>query len=82
MKISIEDEVVYVGGSLDGKLVRPSLVNNLITFNQTNLPILHREDFFDGDYPFCIVEYYYYEEKDGKAVLKFGKSEKKEIMTI
>ena len=82
MKISIEDEVVYVGGSLDGKLVRPSLVNNLITFNQTHLALIHRENFFDGDYPFGIDEYYYYEENNGKVVLKLGKTKKSEIVEI
>ena len=82
MKLSVETEAVYVGGSQDGKLVRPSLVKDLITFNQTHLPVIHRENFFDGDYPFGIEEYYYYEENNGKVVLKLGKTEKSEIVNI
>ena len=80
MKLSVETEAVYVGGSQDGKLVRPSLVRDLITFNQTHLAVMHRENFFDGDYPFGIDEYYYYEENNGKVVFKLGRSEKKEII--
>ena len=79
MKKSIETEAVYIGGSQDGKSVRPSLVKNIITFTPT-LPIIHRENFFDGDYPFGIDEYYYYEENNGKVVFKLGRSEKKEII--
>ena len=79
MSVSVETEAVYVGGSQDGKLVRPSLVKDIITFTPT-LPIIHRENFFDGDYPFGIDEYYYYEENNGKVVFKLGRSEKKEII--
>ena len=79
MKVSKKTEAVYIGGSQDGKLVRPSLVKNIITFTPT-LPIIHRENFFDGDYPFGIDEYYYYEENNGKVVFKLGKSEKSEII--
>ena len=82
MKLSVETEAVYVGGSQDGKLVRPSLVKDLITFNQTHLPVIHRENFFDGDYPFGIDEYYHYEENNGKVVLRLGKTEKSEIVDI
>ena len=78
--MSNKTEVVYVGGSQDGKLVRPSLVKDLITFNQTHLAVIHRENFFDGDYPFGIDEYYYYEENNGKVVLKLGKTKKSEII--
>jgi hypothetical protein len=82
MKPSVETEAVYVGGSQDGKLVRPSLVKDLITFNQTHLPVIHREYFFDGDYPFGVNEYYHYEENNGKVVFKLGKTEKVEINDI
>ena len=75
-------EAVYVGGSQDGKLVRPSLLRNLITFNQTHLAVIHRENFFDGDYPFGIDEYYYYEENNGKVVLRLHKTKKSEIVEI
>ena len=44
-KLTIETEATYVGGSQDGKLVRPSLVKDLTTFNQTHLPAIHRENF-------------------------------------
>ena len=71
--MSNKTEVVYVGGSQDGKLVRPSLVKDLITFNETHLAVIHRENFFDGDYPFGIDEYYYYEENNGKVVLNLVK---------
>ena len=81
MKESIETEAVYIGGSQDGKLVRPSLVKNIITFTPT-LPIIHRENFFDGDYPFGIDEYYYYEENNGKVILKLRKTKKVELVDI
>ena len=80
-KITAKDEATYVGGSQDGKLVRPSIVKDLITYNQTNLPIIHRENFFDGDYPFGVNEYYYYEENNGKIILKLGETKKSEIVT-
>ena len=75
-------EAEYVGGSLDGKLVRPSLQKDLITYNQTHLAVIHRENFFDGDYPFGVEEYYYYEENNGKIVLRLGKTKKSEIVPI
>ena len=81
-KLTIETEATYVGGSQDGKLVRPSLVKDLTTFNQTHLPAIHRENFFDGDYPYGVNEYYYYEENNGKVVFKLGKTEKVEIVDI
>ena len=81
-KITVEDEATYVGGSQDGKLVRPSLVKDLITYNQIHLAVIHRENFFDGDYPFGVNEYYYYEENNGKVVLKLGKTKKSEIVGI
>ena len=80
-KISVETKVVYVGGSQDGKLLRPSLVKDLITFTP-KLPIIHRENFFDGDYPFAIDEYYHYEENNGKVVFKLGKTEQRELVEI
>ena len=78
--MSNKAEAVYIGGSQDGKLVRPSLVKDIITFTPT-LPIIHRENFFDGDYPFGIDEYYYYEENNGKIILKLGETKKSEIVT-
>ena len=80
-KLTIETEATYVGGSQDGKLLRPSLVKDLITFTP-KLPIIHRENFFDGDYPYGVNEYYYYEENNGKVVFKLGKTEKVEIVDI
>ena len=80
--MSNKTEAVYIGGSQDGKLVRPSLVRDLITFNQTHLAVIHRENFFDGDYPFGVDEYYHYEENNGKVVLRLGKTEKVEIVGI
>ena len=82
MNVGIETEAVYVGGSQDGKLAKPSLVKDLITFNQTHIPIIHRENFFDDDYPFGINEYYHYEENNGKVVLRLGKTEKVELINI
>ena len=82
VKLSEETEATYVGGSQDGKLVRPSLVRDLITFNQTHLAVMHRENFFNGDYPYGINEYYYYEENNGKIVLRLRKTEKSEIIDI
>ena len=81
MRLSKKTEATYTGGSKDGMLVRPSMVKDIITFTPT-LPIIHRENFFDGDYPFGIDEYYYYEENNGKVVFKLGKTEKKEIIEI
>ena len=82
MKEIVETEVVYIGGRKDGMLVRPSLVKDLIAFNQTNLPIIVSNDFYDGDYPIAVNEYYYFEENNGKIVFKLGKTEKVEINDI
>ena len=79
IKLSEETEATYVGGSQDGKLVRPSLVKDLKN-HVLPIAVIHRENFFDGDYPFGIDEYYYYEENNGKVVFKLGRSEKKEII--
>ena len=78
-KLSVDTEATYVGGSLDGKLVKPSLGNASI---KQNLPIIHRENFFNEDYPIGIDEYYYPEENNGKVVFRFGKSKKTELITV
>ena len=78
MKESIETEAVYIGGSKDGMLVRPSMAKDIITFTPT-LPIIVSNCFYDGDYPFAVNEYYYFEENNGKIVFRLGKTEKVEI---
>ena len=79
MKESIETEAVYIGGSKDGMLVRPSMVKDIITFTPT-LPIIVSNCFYDGDYPIAVNEYYYFEENNGKIVFKLGKVEKVELV--
>ena len=81
MKEIVETEVVYIGGSKDGKLVRPSMVKDIITFTPT-LPVIVSNCFYDGDYPIAVNEYYYFEENNGKIVFKLGKTEKVEINDI
>ena len=81
MKESIETEAVYIGGSKDGMLVRPSMAKDIITFTPT-LPIIVSNCFYDGDYPFAVNEYYHYEENNGKVVFKLGKTEKVELIGI
>ena len=78
-KISVETKAVYVGGSIDGQLVKPSLGNEAI---KRNLPIISTHDYLDADYPMAINEYYYPEESNGKIVFKLGKTEQRELVEI
>ena len=66
----------YVGGSLDGKKVKPSLVRFSL---QKNLPILHAKTVFD-DYWMQINESYLCKKKDGKVVCELIETEQSEII--
>ena len=79
MKLSKKTEAAYIGGSKDGMLVKPSMVKDIITFTPT-LPIIVSNCFYDGDYPFAVNEYYYFEENNGKIVFKLGKTKKVELI--
>ena len=65
----------YVGGSLDGKKVRPSLVRYSL---HKNLPICHGTNVFD-DYWMQINESYLCKKKDGKVVCELIETTKHEI---
>ena len=83
-KITVEDEVQYVGGSLDGKLVRPSLANASLALNDGSgreTGIGHSYQILNADYPMAMNEDYHPKEIDGKLVFKLVKTYKTE-MTI
>ena len=83
-KITVEDEVKYIGGSLDGKLVRPSLANASLALNdgsERDTGICHSYQIPNADYPMAMHEDYKPIEIDGKLVFKLAKTYKTE-MTI
>ena len=87
-KYTVEDEVKYMGGSLDGKLVRPSLVNAALYSGNSNnknindsMGISNSYQIPDADYPMAMHEDYKPIEIDGKLVFKLAKAYKTE-MTI
>lgn len=69
-------EATYVGGSLDGKLVRPSLVRACVS---KDLPIIHSYH-IPTDYPMAMTEYYTPEENEEGVIFKLTKSEREEII--
>ena len=70
-------EARYVGGSLDGKLVRPSLVEDCM---RKKLPIMHTYEIPGADYPMAMTEIYSSEEKEGRVVFKLVKAETNELL--
>ena len=66
----------YIGGSLDGKKVRPSLVRASL---YNNIPICHDTPVFD-DYWMVIFENYLCKKKDGKVVCELIETEQSEII--
>ena len=70
-------EATYVGGSLDGKLVRPSIVKASM---HHKLPIMHTYEIPGADYPMAMTEYYSSEEKEGRVVFKLVKAETDELL--
>ena len=87
-KYTVEDEVKYMGGSLDGKLIRPSLVNAALYSGDSNnmdindsMGIGTSYQIIDADYPMAMHEDYKPIEIDGKLVFKLAKTYKTE-MTI
>ena len=65
----------FVGGSMDGQKVKPSLVRVSL---KDNIPIVHTTRVFD-DYWMYIFEYYKCKKKNGKVVCKLIKTKKGEI---
>ena len=70
-------EATYVGGSLDGKLVRPSLVKSCIDHT---LPGIHMYKIHGADYPMAMWEYYEPEENKDRVVFRLIKTETVEIL--
>lgn len=79
IKLTVETGVEYVGGSLDGKLVKPSTGNAAI---KMNLGIMHAHQIPDADYPMMLMESYEPEEHNGKLIFRLSKTEKTEMTTI
>tara|TARA_R100001594_G_scaffold37030_1_gene66937 strand:+ start:4011 stop:4268 length:258 start_codon:yes stop_codon:yes gene_type:complete len=83
-KVTVEDEVQYVGGSLDGQLVRPSLANAALALNEgagEETGICHCYRIPDADYPMAMHEDYHPKVINGKLTFKLAKTYKTE-MTI
>ena len=69
-----EIHTTYVGGSLDGKKARPSLVRTSL---RSNIPIMHTTRVFD-DYWMYIFEYYQCKKKNNK----FNKISRRQRMDL
>lgn len=70
-----EIHTTYVGGSLDGKKIRPSLVRTSL---RSNIPIMYTTTVFD-DYWMYVNEYYQCKKKNNRVVCKLIKTERGEI---
>jgi len=70
-----EIHTTYVGGSLDGKKVKPSLVKTSL---KSNIPIMHTTCVFD-DYWMYVNEYYQCKKKNNKVICKLIKTKEGEI---
>tara|TARA_Y100000592_G_C5393238_1_gene279314 strand:- start:406 stop:663 length:258 start_codon:yes stop_codon:yes gene_type:complete len=80
-KITVKDKVRYLGGTQNGKLVRPSLANACIGSNSA---MCHSTPLLFEDYPMALDEYYEHriiksDNGKEKVVFKLIKSEKVEI---
>tara|TARA_B100000586_G_scaffold13762_1_gene9473 strand:+ start:50 stop:265 length:216 start_codon:yes stop_codon:yes gene_type:complete len=64
----------YIGGSLDGQKVKPSLVKESL---KSNIPIVHFTRYFD-DYWMYLSEYYQCEKNNDKVTCKLIKTERGE----
>ena len=79
IRLTVETEAEYVGGSLDGKLVKPSTGNVAI---KMNTGIMHGYQIPNADYPMMLMEYYDPEEHNGKVIFRLSKTEKSEMVEI
>ena len=70
-------EATFVGGSLDGKLVKPSTAKSAI---DSKLPIIHPYEIHGADYPMAMHEYYAPEENEDRVVFKLVKTETVELL--
>ena len=80
-KITVKDKIMYLGGTQNGKLVKPSIANACIS---SNSPVCHTTPLLYEDYPMALDENYEYkiiktDNGDEKIVFKLTKSEKVEI---
>ena len=75
-KITIEDKIKYLGGSLDGKLVRPSIANEALKY-KINIIKFYQID--GADYPMGMRESYEATEIDGQLVFMLADQNKFEI---
>ena len=80
-KITAKDKVIYLGGTQNGRLVRPSIANACIS---SGMPVCHSTPLFYEDYPMVLDENYEHkiiktDNGDKKIVFKLTNSEKKEI---
>tara|TARA_R110002110_G_scaffold412186_1_gene637887 strand:- start:203 stop:460 length:258 start_codon:yes stop_codon:yes gene_type:complete len=80
-RITVKDNVKYLGGTQNGRLVRPSIANACIS---SNMPVCFTKPLLFEDYPMALDEQYKHkiiktDNGDEKVVFKLTKSEKVEI---
>ena len=80
-RITVKDNVKYLGGTQNGRLVKPSIANACIS---SNMPVCHSTPLLFEDYPMALDEQYKHkiiktDNGDEKVIFKLIKSEKVEI---
>ena len=80
-KITAKDNVMYLGGTQNGRLVRPSIANACIS---SGMPVCHTTPLVYEDYPMALNENYEHkiiktDNGDEKVIFKLTKSEKVEM---
>lgn len=80
---TVKDKVIYVGGTQDGKLVKPSIVNACVA-DKTNKGCEHITPLWFEDYPMALEETYVdkiikTDNNEEKLIFKLVSSQKVEI---
>ena len=80
-RITVKDNVKYLGGTQNGRLVKPSIANACIS---SNMPVCHSTPLLFEDYPMALDEQYKHkiiktDNGDEKVIFKLTKSEKVEM---
>ena len=80
-RITAKAKVMYLGGTQNGKLVRPSIANACIS---SGTPVCHTTPLIYEDYPMALDENYEHkiiktDNGDEKVIFKLTKSKKVEM---